>query len=146
VGTIEWQAGDRVYLDTNLFIYAVEAVMPFAPQIKPLWQAAEAGTITLVTSLLTLAETLVMPLRQGNSELVAVYQELFTAPPAGLTVVSLSAGLLKRAARLRAQMKSLYLPDAIHVATSQMEQCHLFVTNDSRLKAVTSPTVALLQD
>jgi predicted nucleic acid-binding protein len=146
VGTLKWQSGDRIYVDTNLFIYAVEQVMPFAPQVKPLLQAADQGTVALITSLLTLAETLVMPCRQENDRLVSVYRELFTLPPPGLTVVPLDAAILERAARLRALAPNLYLPDAIHLATAQSERCDLFVTNDSRLKAAPGTTVILLQD
>lgn len=73
MGTLEWQPGDRIYVDTNLFIYAVEQVMPFAPQVQPLLQAADQGVVKLVTSLLTLAETLVMPYRQENDMLISAY-------------------------------------------------------------------------
>lgn len=36
MGEIVWQPGNRVYLDTNLFIYAVEEIVPYADQVKPL--------------------------------------------------------------------------------------------------------------
>ncbi len=146
MGALEWQSGDRIYLDTNLFIYAIEQVMPFAPQVQPLFQAADQGTVMLVTSLLTLAETLVMPYRREDEKLVSVYRELLTLPPSGLTVVPLNATILEEAARLRALIPSLHLPDAIHLSTAQSERCDLFVTNDSRLKAATDPTVVLLSD
>ena len=120
--------------------------MPFAPQVKPLLEAADQGAATLVTSLLTLAETLVMPLRQENAALIDVYRELFTLPPPGLIVVPLDADILEQAARLRASTPNLYLPDAIHLATAQAERCDLFMTNDSRLQAVADMVVILLSD
>ena len=79
MGTLTWQPGDRLYVDTNLFIYAVEQVMPFAPQVQTLLHAADQGDVTLVTSLLTLAETLVMPYRQKNGRLISAYRELWEA-------------------------------------------------------------------
>ena len=146
MGTSKWRAGDRVYVDTNLFIYAVEQVMPFAPQVKHLLEAADEGPVTLVTSLLTLAETLVMPLRQENVSLIDVYRELFTLPPPGLIVAPLDADILEQAARLRASTPSFYLPDAIHLATAQTRQCDLFLTNDSRLQVALGIEVVLLFD
>jgi len=146
VGTIEWQSGDRIYVDTNLFIYAVEQVMPFAPQVQPLLEAADQRAITLVTSLLTLAETLVMPFRREDEVLISAYRDLFTMPPPGLAVVPLGAAILEQAARLRALSSGLYLPDAIHLATAESERCDLFVTNDSRLKAAPDIKVIVLTD
>ncbi len=98
------------------------------------------------TSLLTLAETLVMPLRQENSLLVDVYRELFALPPPSLTVAPLDVDILEQAARLRASMPNLYLPDAIHLATAQAERCDLFLTNDSRLQTAEGIAVVLLSD
>jgi predicted nucleic acid-binding protein len=145
LGEITWQAGSRVYLDTNLFIYVVEEILPYAEQVRPLLQAADQGEIRLVTSLLALAEALVMPCRKGDDVLIATYRELFTRPPPGLFVARLDAAILERAARLRATLDSLRLPDAIHLATAESEQCDLFLTNDKRLKAVAVLSVVILE-
>ena len=146
MGELGWQLGNRIYFDTNLFIYAIEGVEPFAEKVRPLLQAADRGDVWVVTSLLTLAETLVMPLRKQDSELIATYRELFTDPPPGLRVAQLDVVILENAARLRATTKSLRLPDAIHLATAESEQCDLFLTNDRRLKSTTVlPVVVLAQ-
>ena len=138
MGGLTWQPGQRIYLDANLFVYAVEQVSPFALGVEGLFHAADQGEVTLVTSLLTLPETLVMPYRKADDILVMMYHELFTLPPPGLHVVPLSAQILEHAARLRATEFSLKLPDAIHLATALSEQCDLVVTNDRRLKTITS--------
>ena len=144
MGEVTWQAGNRVYLDTNLFIYAVEEIAPYAEQVKPLFEAADRGEIGLVTSLLALAETLVMPYRKADDALITTYQELFTRPPPGLFVAQLDAAILGRAASLRAATDSLRLPDAIHLATAESEQCDVFLTNDRRLGSVTVLPVSVL--
>jgi predicted nucleic acid-binding protein len=135
-----------VYLDTNLFIYAVEEIAPYAEQVRPLLEAADQGEIRLVTSLLTLAETLVMPCRKADNGLITTYRELFTRPPVGLFVAQLDAAILERAARLRATVDSLHLPDAIHLATAESEQCDLVLTNDKRLKASATLSVVVLTE
>ena len=67
-------------------------------------------------------------------------------PPSGPLVAQLDAGILKRAARLRAMIDSLRLPDAIYLATAQSEQCDLVLTNDKRLKAATTVAVVVLAE
>lgn len=146
MGRIVWQSGQRIYLDANLFIYAVEQVDPFAPQVEGLFRAADQGEIVLVTSLLTLAETPVMPYRNADKELVVTYRELFTWPPPGLYVAPLNARVLDHAARLRASVSSLRLPDAIHLATADSEGCDLVLTNDRRLKTVQDVNIIVLDE
>lgn len=146
MGEITWQSGNRLYLDTDLFIYALEEIPPFAEQVKPLLQAADRGEIQLVTSLLALAEALVMPCRTQNDWLIDKYRKLFTQPPASLTVSPLDADVLERAASLRACRPSLRLPDAIHAATAESEQCDCFLTNDKRLRDTLSLPVAVLAE
>jgi predicted nucleic acid-binding protein len=146
MGGIAWKPGDRVYLDTNLFIYAIEEIAPFAEQVRSLFQAADRGEVQLVTSLLALAETLVMPYRREDDLLIATYQRLFTHPPFGLLVVPLDVTILGQAARLRADNTSLRLPDAIHLATAQSERCDLFLTNDRRLQSASSLSVTILAE
>lgn len=146
MGQVAWQSGQRIYRDANLFIYAVEQVDPFAPRVGALFQAADQGEIVLVTSLLTLAETLVMPYRRADDVLVATYRELFTWPPPGLYVAPLSVQVLEHAARLRATVSSLRLPDAIHLATASSEGCDLVVTNDRRLKTIKGINIIILAE
>lgn len=98
MGELTWQAGNRIYLDTNLLIYAVEGITPYAEQVRSLLQAADRGEIGLVTSLLALTETLVIPYRKGDEVLIRTYRELPSYPPPGLNVPLLDAALLERAA------------------------------------------------
>jgi predicted nucleic acid-binding protein len=107
---------------------------------------ADRGEVTLVTSLLALAEALVMPYRTGDDVLITNYRELLTHPPSGLVVAPLDATVLERAAELRAVVDSLHLPDAIHLATAESEQCDLFLTNDKRLRGPTVLPVVVLAE
>ncbi len=61
-------------------------------------------------------------------------------------VVPVSRQILKEAALLRVTYTSLRLPDAIHVATGSLSGCSVFLTNDSRIKAVPAMQVLLLKD
>lgn len=45
-----------IYWDANLFIYLINNDERWAPSIRPLWEAALAGELRIVTSNVTLAE------------------------------------------------------------------------------------------
>jgi len=61
-------------------------------------------------------------------------------------VAPLGAELLQRAAQLRASADGLHLPDAIHLATAESEQCDWMLTNDRRLEASEALPVVVLSD
>jgi hypothetical protein len=58
-----------VYADTQTIIYTVQNHPIYAPLCRPLWQAARIGRSGIMSSDLTLLETLVVPLRNGDTEL-----------------------------------------------------------------------------
>jgi hypothetical protein len=62
VGTLILPASGLVYLDANPIIYTVEKHPIYGPLLQPLWQATQAKTIEVVSSDLTLMESLVGPL------------------------------------------------------------------------------------
>jgi predicted nucleic acid-binding protein len=47
--------GKRVYLDANIFIYALNGFAPYAAAITELFTAIDAGEVVAVTSELTVA-------------------------------------------------------------------------------------------
>lgn len=67
--------GQRVYLDTNIFIYAYEAHPRFIGAVTDLFAEIEKGNIRAVTSELTLAEVLVMPIFNKNRKAQRLYRQ-----------------------------------------------------------------------
>ncbi|QTA79210.1 PIN domain-containing protein [Desulfonema limicola] len=63
-----------VYLDANIFIYAVEGYYDFLDILTELFTMIDDGKIKAVTSELTLSETIVKPMMDNNNRLVQVYQ------------------------------------------------------------------------
>ena len=66
----------RVGLDTAPIIYYIEEHPRFLPVVAPLFAQIDLGTLTAVTSTITVAEVSVMPLRQNRPELQAQYMDL----------------------------------------------------------------------
>lgn len=134
----------RVYLDTNIFIYALEGYPAFRPALTALFESLDQRELTAVTSELTLAEALVKPLIDRHTERQTAYLQLLQSTTS-LHVVPVSREVLIAAAQLRADT-TLKLPDAIHVATAQLTGCVCFLTNDTRIPTLTGLTVRQLSD
>jgi predicted nucleic acid-binding protein len=124
--------GGKVYLDTNVFIYAVEAVAEYAVAIEALFGRIEDGSIVAATSELTLAEVLVKPLEAGRHDIAKIYQDMLTSS-AWLSVLPVERAILIEAARLQFEL-TVRLPDAIHVATAVRAGCAAVLSNDRRLR------------
>ena len=143
MGSLNAIVGSALYLDANALIYAVENVPGFGDKMRGVFQRIDAGELRGLTSELSLAETLVKPLRDGASATAAAYEQLLH--PAGrLSVAAVSRPVLTRAAELRAAHASLKLPDAIHAATALLHGCTTFLTNDARFETVAALPVLLL--
>ncbi len=88
-------------------------------------------------------ETLVLPLRNFDTDLVQTYESLLTASEMQLIPVTLS--LFRDAANLRATT-NLKTPDAIHMATAIDAGCTIFLTNDNGFRNVTNLPVVILSE
>lgn len=142
MGRLVPPASGNVYVDANCIIYSVEKVSPYAERLRPIWEAAVAGSIRVVSSEVTLLETLVRPLKEGNHRL----EQLLLAFLLGsneVRLVSVDAGILVHAARVRAET-GLKTPDAIHAATALAANCKMFLTNDKDFQRVHHLPVTVL--
>ena len=132
-----------VYVDTNVFIYRWETAGPASACAEQVFDAAARGEIRLVSSLLTLAELLVAPIRRGDRMVEAMYRKLF-GRMSPILALPLTAGRLRTAAALRAANGGLKLADAIHVASAHDAGCACFVSQDQRMRgALRIPLVGL---
>ena len=143
MGSLTLPASGLVYVDTMTVIYTVERLPTYASLLQPLWLAAQAGSIGVVTSELTLMESLVGPLKNGNTVLEAAFEMMLLG--ADTRLLPITQPILRHAARLRATTK-LRTPDALHAATSMDAGCALFVTNDFAFRVVPGLPVVILDD
>jgi predicted nucleic acid-binding protein len=124
--------GRRLYLDANVFVYIVEGFEMYKEALGALLRDMDEGRVVAITSELTLAEVLVKPIQTGRADLVRAYETMIS-PGRGREIMPVSRDILREAARLRAST-SLRLPDAIHVATAKLSNCHSVITNDAGIR------------
>ena len=134
MGALTLPAAGLVYADAQITIYSTDGHPLYAPICRPLWTSRD---ITVVTSELTLLETLVAPLRNGVALLAARREGLWQQP--NTRMLPITAGVLREAARLKT-------PDAIHAATAILAGCALFVTNDFGFRRVAGLPLVLLDE
>ncbi|MGH6824388.1 type II toxin-antitoxin system VapC family toxin [Methyloceanibacter sp.] len=140
----------RIYLDTNVFVTAVEHTGELSELAKAVIEAGKIHPGLLVTSELTLAELLVKPFQLARDGIVlprdtenpimltpgtvaAIYADLVEQRP-GLDVIAVDRSILILAAFHRAEEPRTKLPDAIHLATAEQSACTVVVTGDRKLK------------
>lgn len=121
----------RVYLDTNAIIAMVERTIGLSDGQRSLVLRIADGDVEAETSEFSIAEVMVKPMSDKNSELVGRYLRVFSAG-SGIEVQPVSRDILLNAAKVRATTK-VKLPDAIHLATAESTGCDGFVSNDNRL-------------
>ncbi len=143
MGSLNLPTSGTVYLDTVALIYAVESVRPYSDLLAPLWQCSQEGGCELVTSELAVLETLVGPMKSGDSDLLAAYEEVLGG--SDLKLIPIDDVVLRAAAQLRART-SIRTPDAIHAATALAHDVDSFITNDLGFRAIDSLPVQILKD
>lgn len=121
-------------VDTAIFIYFIEAALPWLPLVMPLFRAVDSGQRELVTSSITLLEVLVVPYRANDNTLAAQYEALLTNSR-GVRLIDMTRNQVRQASRLRA-MTGMRTPDALQLSAAQEAGCSVFLTNDRRLPGV----------
>ena len=143
MGPLALPSAGLVYLDASDLIYSVERVEPYRTLLEPMWQRAQGGNLTIVSSPVLVVEALVKPLRDGNTEIEMQYLELFGAN--AVRLLEASYAVFEDDARLRAET-GLAIPDALHAATALRADCALFITNDTGFRRVQGLPTVILDD
>lgn len=142
MGLLDSLIGDHIYLDSNIWIYSSQGTPAYKQALSSMFAAVDAGTLSVVTSELSLAEILVRPIREGNTLEQKTYIRAITNTKNSIAV-PIERTVLIQAAKLRSRTK-LKLPDAIHAATAMSSQCTTFLTNDKQFRTVPNLPVVLL--
>ena len=123
--------GQRVYLDANILIHALEGHPLHNNLLRTLMGRLKNKEIIGVTSEISLAETLVKPMKDKNQSLIAYY-EFLIGKRSFLQVIPVDRDILFRSAQLRS-VSRLKLPDSVHVATAEWAGCEVFLSEDTMM-------------
>ena len=144
MGWVDSLSGKVVGLDTAPVIYYIERNPRYIEMLRLFFQAVDRGDCSVVSSIVTFLEGLVIPIRQGNTDLVRQYHNLLFKTK-GLKTIFLDQQIAEEAARLRAFHK-IRTPDSIQVATAITMEAAFFLTNDKRLPSLPNLKILMLDD
>ncbi len=134
--------GSVVAVATAPLIYFIEEHPRYLPHLRAFFGAVDKGDVRVVTSMLTLTEVLIHPLRQGNSRLAHEYRRILLQAE-NVETLPVSAPVAEEAARLRAR-HNLRTPDSIQIATAINAGATTFLTNDTQLAGQWIPNILVL--
>jgi predicted nucleic acid-binding protein len=120
----------RIFWDTNLFIYLFEKNAEWSPRVVEFRQRMQRRRDELLTSCLTVGETLTKPKELGNATLEKAYLNFFSGGAVELVPFGLDAARRYGEIRSRERVRPA---DAIQLACAAAAGTDLFVTNDTRL-------------
>ena len=144
---MEWVAslrGKMVGLDTAPIIYFIEGNPLYVEMMRTFFLAVQKDEFSVVTSTITLLETLVVPLRHGNINLAQQYRDILLKTK-GHTTISLFPNIAEEAARLRAS-HNISTPDSIQMATAIFGGASFFLTNDTHLPSLPNLKTLVLDE
>ncbi len=137
------RAHRRVGIDTSVFIYHLEGSSRLAAPAGVVFAELAAGAFEGVTSVLTLMEIAVKPLRLNRPDMADEYDMLLAAFP-HLIVGNVDRGAARRAAELRAAYR-LRPADALQLAVCLQHGATAFLTNDRDFRRVGGLHVLVLE-
>ncbi len=143
MGWIDSLRGNIVAIDTAPLIYFIEENPAYVTVVDPFFEALQHGEFA-VTSVMSLLEALVVPLRRGDTDLARKYRDILSKTR-GLTTMSIFSSIAEEAAKLRASY-NIRTPDAIQMATATSARAKFFLTNDKRLPSLPGLQVLVLDD
>jgi predicted nucleic acid-binding protein len=111
---------DVIGLDPVVFIYHFEENKRYSPLTMVLLKLIESEEKIGVTSIISLLEILVKPIKNGREDLVREYEFVFETFP-NLSYIEIDSNVAKKAARLRADY-NLKIPDAIQLSAALLKE------------------------
>ncbi|HKO14160.1 MAG TPA: type II toxin-antitoxin system VapC family toxin [Acidobacteriaceae bacterium] len=121
----------RIYWDTMIFAYLLEAHPAFEPQVRAAYESIVRLGDKLCTSVFTVGELLVLPRRRGDQAATAAITEFLRSGE--VEIIPFNWGAAEQYSILRADTR-VKAADAIHLACAIEAKVDLFVTNDQDVR------------
>jgi predicted nucleic acid-binding protein len=132
---------NRIYWDSMLFVYLIEANPQFAPRVQKLLERMESRGDRLLTSVFTLGEVLAGPRKSGAQDVVARIQNWFDQGP--IEMLPFDRNTANQYSLVRAGSRASQA-DAIHLATASLAGTDALITNDKQLHKFVIPGIRFI--
>ncbi len=133
----------RIFLDTAPIVYLLDP--------NPIWQPVVARLLNefspeteLITSVITLLECRVKPLRDKNTDVLDRIERFWQT--AFARRIQIDEAVARGAADLRARYDFLRALDSLQISCALHAGCASFVTNDKKLRQISELPILCLTD
>lgn len=121
--------GQRVYIDTNIFVYFLEKHDQYFDLVLPFFQLFNQGLSLAYTGDAAVAETLYKPYQADDLFRVNEFKAFFNDDEF-ITVLPHTTKIFDLAAEIAAK-QNMKLIDALHYSTALVAGCQFILTNDA---------------
>lgn len=126
---------NNIFIDTAPFIYLIEKHPVYFNTIYSIAELFDAGKLSVITSVITLTEVLVIPFKEKNDTLITAYKNLIKNSD-NFHLLEITSSIAEKAAQVISTY-NLKTPDGIQIASAIEFSADIFLTNDSKLKRIT---------
>ena len=134
---------NRVYWDSMLFIYLLEANPVFGERVQRLHEAMLRRGDILCTSIFTVGEVLTGPRKRNDAAGISGLKKFFGSKEVEILPFTIEAA--DRYSMIRAEAR-VRQADGIHLATAAAAGVDVFVTNDGELRKLVIPGIRFFAD
>jgi predicted nucleic acid-binding protein len=134
----------KLGFDTPPIIYFIETHPQYDALVTEVFRHIASASLEGFTSVITLSEVLVQPLRRANTGLQQAYRSILIRTR-NFRTLPINAMIAEIGADLRARY-NLRTPDALQIAVALNAGCEAFLTNDAALQRVTELRVFILDE
>jgi predicted nucleic acid-binding protein len=132
-GMLERVKGQRIYIDTNIFIYFLERHEQYFDAVAQFFQLFSDGLSLAYTGDAVVAETLYKPYQIDDALRISEFKAFF-GDEEFITVLPHTKKVFELAAELSPK-RGMKLIDALHYATAALAGCRFMLTNDLGFKS-----------
>jgi len=133
--------GQRVYIDTNIFVYFLERHEQYFEVVLPFFQLFNEGRSLAYTGDAAVAETLYKPYQVDDLLRVNEFKTFFSDDEF-ITVLPHTTKVFELTAEI-APKQRMKMIDALHYSTAIMAGCQFLLTNDAGFQS--SPRIEVIQ-
>ena len=134
----------KIYFDTTPLIYFLDDEKPFSDKVASFLCNHQDETDFYLTSTITDTEYLVFPYRMQDFDKIEAYKTFLV--DFNFQIIEPNRSITQQAAKIRAKYPGVKGMDSIHLATSIIHGCNIFLTNDAQLQQVLEANVVLIDD